>query len=435
MNSAYPKPIPANALDLVLDAVCMVDETGTFVYLSAACERIFGYAPEELIGRTFMELVHPDDLEITLQTADRVRNGELIPHFENRYVRKDGAIVHIMWSARWSEEDKLRIAVARDITERKQHETRQALVYAISEAANKAGDLNTLCSQVHQLVNRLLPVSLFSLALHDPASGEMGFRYHHSDNDKPPTELSSPVLPEQASGDSAISQGTSAEQAQWLGVPLVTQGAAFGALVLHRKPGFGAFTENDRALLQYVSTQIAAAVQRVQMQTQLQFLSQHDQLTGLPNRTLLADRLAMASLRAQRDSSQLAVLFLDLNRFKEINDSLGHAVGDQLLQQVAGRLSGVVRASDTVARMGGDEFVILLENILHSEHACQVAEKVCAALDAPYLIEAREVRCGASIGIAIPQGQLDDAHHLLRSADRAMYRAKELGGSRYVLAE
>ncbi|MBA6418395.1 diguanylate cyclase domain-containing protein [Pseudomonas sp. 5Ae-yellow] len=435
MNSKIPMPPAPHLVDMLLDAVCMVDEHGTFVYISAACERIFGYTQDELIGRHILGLLHPDDIDATLLAAQRVRNGELIPHFENRYLRKDGSVVHIMWSSRWSEEDQLRIAVARDITERKQYEVMQSAVYAISEAANNAEDLNTLCSHVHQIVDRLLPVSIFSLALHDPGSGEIHFRYHGSDSNLTPTELASRTIADGKQQLFTAGDETDTTEANWLGVPLLARETAFGALVLHRQAGGATFSEEDRALLQYVSTQIATAVQRVQMQSRLQFLSHHDQLTGLPNRALLNDRLVMARSRAEREGSGIALLFLDLDRFKEINDSMGHAIGDLLLQEVASRLRSVVRAADTVARMGGDEFVLLLESITLEEDACQVAEKVCNKLNAVYHLDGHEVQCGTSIGIAVNLTPAEGSEHLLKRADQAMYRAKQQGGNRYALAE
>ena len=116
----------SNFVDLMLDAVCVVDPQGRFVFVSAACERIFGYTPEEMIGRAMMDMVLPEDRARTLHAASEIIGGQPKPHFENRYVRKDGQIVHIMWSARWSEVDQLQIGVARDITERKQSELVQA---------------------------------------------------------------------------------------------------------------------------------------------------------------------------------------------------------------------------------------------------------------------------------------------------------------------
>jgi len=119
-------PIQPNVLDLVLDAVCVVNEDGVFLSASGAVERIFGYTVEEMIGRPMIELVHPDDRERTLQAVDRLMAGQLQYDFENRYVRKDGNAVHLMWAARWYPDQGIRVAVARDITERKQREAMQA---------------------------------------------------------------------------------------------------------------------------------------------------------------------------------------------------------------------------------------------------------------------------------------------------------------------
>lgn len=147
--------VPNNFMDLLLDAVCVVDREGYFLFVSAASERIFGYTPEEMIGRAVIDFVHPGDRERTLQTVNEILNGELKPYFENRYVKKDGKIAHIMWSARWSESEQIRVAVARDITERKRAESMQAAVYAISEAANTPGDLQALFQSIHEVVDDL----------------------------------------------------------------------------------------------------------------------------------------------------------------------------------------------------------------------------------------------------------------------------------------
>ena len=111
-----PPVLPNNFTDLLLDAVCVVDREGYFLFVSAASEQIFGYTPEEMIGRPFTDFVYPGDRERTLQAVNEILDGVLKPHFENRYVRKDGKIAHIMWSARWSEAEQIRVAVARDVT-------------------------------------------------------------------------------------------------------------------------------------------------------------------------------------------------------------------------------------------------------------------------------------------------------------------------------
>ncbi len=167
------------------------------------------------------------------------------------------------------------------------------------------------------------------------------------------------------------------------------------------------------------------------MAVRMSFLAQHDSLTELPNRVLLMDRLARAVALAQRHRQQLAVLFLDLDRFKNVNDSLGHEFGDQVLRSVAQRLLGCVRSSDTVSRQGGDEFVIVLSEVAHAQDAAVIADKILLALSGPYGVEEHQPRLTVSIGIATYPGDGADAPTLMKSADSAMYHAKDNGRNSY----
>lgn len=160
-------------------------------------------------------------------------------------------------------------------------------------------------------------------------------------------------------------------------------------------------------------------------------LALHDSLTDVPNRTLLSDRLDQAMMRAHRAGTSVAVLYIDLDRFKHINDSLGHTIGDQLLRSVAERLQTCVRSSDTVSRQGGDEFIVLLADVVHPHDAALCAEKIILALDAPHRITGHDLRITASIGIATFPGDAADAQTLLRNADFAMYQAKYTGRNNY----
>jgi diguanylate cyclase (GGDEF)-like protein/PAS domain S-box-containing protein len=164
---------------------------------------------------------------------------------------------------------------------------------------------------------------------------------------------------------------------------------------------------------------------------QLSYLAQHDSLTDLPNRVLLSDRLLEAITLSGRHRRQLSVLCLDLDRFKHINDSVGHLVGDRLLQAVARRLVACVRASDTVSRQGGDEFVVLLWEVRHPEDAAVTAEKILQALRAPYHIDQHELHITGSIGIVSFPGDGEDAETLMKKADVAMYHAKDCGRDNY----
>ena len=150
----------------------------------------------------------------------------------------------------------------------------------------------------------------------------------------------------------------------------------------------------------------------------------HDALTGLPNRQMMRERIAHALLRTQRRQATLAVLFIDLDRFKSVNDTLGHRIGDELLCAVARRLADRIRKSDTVAREGGDEFIVLLEEVGSAENARKVAAKLQQALAQPFLIEGHSLNCGGSIGIAMYPGDGDDAVQLIRHADAAMFDSK-----------
>jgi diguanylate cyclase (GGDEF)-like protein len=171
---------------------------------------------------------------------------------------------------------------------------------------------------------------------------------------------------------------------------------------------------------------------RKRAETQLAHQALHDPLTGLPNRTLFVDRLSLALARLERRSTTVAVLFLDLDRFKEVNDSLGHEVGDQLIIAMAGRLRGVLRPGDTAARFGGDEFTVLCEEIAEPGDATAIADRILAAVAKPFQLEDAEVALSTSVGIAVA-GANSRPEQLVRDADAAMYQAKQQGKARWVL--
>ena len=175
--------------------------------------------------------------------------------------------------------------------------------------------------------------------------------------------------------------------------------------------------------------------ERKRMEEQLKHQATHDPLTGIPNRVLFEDRLERALLSCRRSGDAVALLFLDLDGFKEVNDSLGHLAGDKLLQTVAERLRRSVRDDDTVARIGGDEFVALLPGVGTSADAENVARKLLAAIQEPIELEGRSMRPNGSVGIAVSSLRTERADALRRRADAALYRAKERGGGNVCLAE
>ena len=208
--------------------------------------------------------------------------------------------------------------------------------------------------------------------------------------------------------------------------------------ILIRRDGSEAAIEDSAAPIHDLSGQITGAVivfhditAAQAMAAKMAHLAQHDFLTSLPNRVLLNDRITQAIALAKRRGTHLAVLFLDLDNFKHINDSLGHEIGDKLLKSVAQVLCACVRGSDTVSRLGGDEFVILVTEDKYAEDAALTADKILAALAAPHAIEQHVLHVTASIGISVYPADGQDAETMIKNADTAMYQAKEKGRNNY----
>lgn len=431
----------ASFIDLLMDAVFAVDVDGCIVFASAACERIFGYTPQDMTGKNMFDMMVPEDRDRTQQSVRDVMSGRPQLYFENRYIRKDGQVVHIMWSARWSAADQLRIGVARDITEHKRAESLQAVLYSISEAAYAAEDLITLFQRIHQILGTLLPADNFSVTLYDREKDQLSFPYRVDEHERI-SESSKPaagtlcaeiirtgrpllLTPEtMAVRRAELRVDVDANVLCWLGVPLKSHKGMIGVLMVKSYLGGARYSEKDLELLQFVSTQIATAIERQQMQARLQHMAQYDQLTALPNRGFLSDRLKVALSTARREQGRLSLLYLDLDKFKQVNDTLGHDVGDLLLQEVARRLKECMRESDTVARVGGDEFVVVLQGISSPEEAALVVEKIRGVLNQPFTLDGHRLNIMPSIGIALYPEHGDDEQQLLKHADKAMYLEK-----------
>ena len=449
----YDNAFLATVMDQLIDAVCVVDVQGRFLFVSAAGQSIFGFTSDEMLGRRMIEMVHPDDRARTLNAVVEIVAGTHRPNFENRYIRKDGSVVHIMWTARWSPDQNVRVAVARDVTDHRRAENMRGALYAISEAAHGSGDLADMFARIHGILGTMLSASAFSVALFDSRMGLLDFAYH-ADGARPappPQNLrgDSPsagivrsgearlLRPEDrvsGAGPAVPSADIAADTVDWLGVPLKGPLGITGALVVQNRAGEPRYGVADLELLQFVSTQIATAIERKQWEARLRHAAQHDALTGLPNRALLLDRLQKALSRARRDALHLAVLYIDLDHFKQVNDRLGHTAGDLLLQQTARRIRDCVRDADTVGRMGGDEFLVLLGDMPMAEHAGTVAGKILAALMRPYDLDGQPALVSPSIGWASAPVHGDDHQQLIRLADEAMYIAKRAGGHRVVKA-
>jgi diguanylate cyclase (GGDEF)-like protein/PAS domain S-box-containing protein len=443
-----PGRLIAKAMDLLLDAVCIVDRDGTFVFVGGASERVFGYTAREMVGQPMIDFVHPEDREMTLRAASEIMAGTPKTLLRNRYVRKDGTTVHIMWSAQ-SSSDGMRFAVARDISRLVRVEALQAALYAISEAAHAAEDLPALFQHLRGVVGGLIPEGDLFLALYDQEDATLSAAFQE-DEGRPEAGRATRAELEQVCAEilgaerARILHGDCAEPAPvverkderghvLLGVPLRARTGVIGTQLLSRTDDTRD-AESDKELLQFVSTQIATAIERKQSQLRLRHMALYDSLTDLPNRDLFEDRLTTARLRARRNRVGAGVLFIDLDGFKSVNDTYGHGAGDLLLQQVADRLKRCVRESDTLGRLGGDEFMAVLDGVSTPEHALIVAHRICAALTEPFDVAGHSVSISSSIGVALYPDHGSDNQSLIRCADQAMYQAKSLGKNRVCVA-
>ena len=199
---------------------------------------------------------------------------------------------------------------------------------------------------------------------------------------------------------------------------------------LEEKPELdeGPFLREERLFIDTAAEWLGRITEHKQGDETIRQLAYYDVVTGLPNRALLNDRIHMALAHARRDKQKLAIMMLDLDRFKDINDTLGHSMGDQLLRSVGNRLRNLLRDNDTVSRIGGDEFIVLLPNIVRDEDTIIVAEKIMKAFKKPFMLDEGKHYCiTTSLGIVAYPKHGEDAETLIENADAAMYRAKEQG--------
>jgi diguanylate cyclase (GGDEF)-like protein len=372
------------------------------------------------------------------------------------------------------------------IRDREKSDLLQESLYRISELTNDPDlDINTFYSMVHNIVGQLINAENFYIAKYNSVDDDLFFAYFLDQKNSTKTDFFKPrklsnrftelvlrsretvLLDRQGMLDLHLQGKTikpGDEVVSWLGVPLIESGEVLGAMVLQSYQQSVVFTEQDAELLRFVSRHVASAMQRreisdykrkahellehqVKLRTvaleeeikqrkeaeeKLKHAASHDILTGLPNRAVFIDLLNHAiACNIRRPESKFAVLFLDLDRFKIVNDSLGHHAGDKLLKAIAVSLSDIIRDTVTVARIGGDEFVILVEDLDSNDEAYDIANRITKLLASPFCIENQSVFIGTSIGLLFNNERYDSADHMLRDADIAMYHAKDKGKGRY----
>jgi len=437
--------------------MAMISTDGHYVQVNEALCRLLGRPRSWIEGRSFLEVTHPDDAENDLLLVNRILNGELDHHqHEKRYLDADGLIVHALVGESVIRDGDGRIlyfySQVIDITpqrasaDRAQRRARQqAVVAAVGQRALEGAPLSELLDESVAAMQDTLgvPFADASELLGDGrlvARATCGWEPGFTTSSDPATSqagltlsLGRPVLVE----DSATEDRFVPELAREFGlvsalsVPVPAPDGGFWGVLAASSAKQGRFDSDDVSFLQALANVLAGALSREAAERRLRHLSLHDALTGLPNRTLLLDRLAHALARTQRTSEVLAVMFLDVDHFKTVNDAFGHGTGDELLRALTPRLRGALRLGDTLARFGGDEFVVLCEGLHDAEGAQALAERLLAVFATPFILgrdagHPTEHHLSASIGIALAgDDHVEDPDALIRDADIAMYRAKQ----------
>jgi len=380
--------------------------------------RVYGCEPADLLGRPMAEVLTPQVRARDLAVLRRVMEGEPVFNFETRHQRRDGTVVDLALNAVPVRDARGAITgatgTAHDVSAQKRA---AAALYDTVEKLRLAVEVAGLYYWEWDTESDLLRYGHDTGAV-SGGEGETALRW---------TEYAIWVHPDDRERFMSAGVATAERGETFVCEYRVTgQGGGTRWIAARGQPVFDPAGRVHRII--GVSQDVT---ERKRSEDEARFLAHHDTLTGLPNRRLLDDRLRQAVYLAQRHDSKVAVMLLDLDGFKEVNDTLGHRAGDAVLREVAQRLTGCMRKSDTLARQGGDEFVIVVPD-LNLETDCQtIAEKVLRALEPEFRVDGTGFRIGASIGVSLYPADAGDGESLLRNADIAMYRAKNLGGNNY----
>lgn len=432
-------------IELLPDPVFVL-EGERVVFSNAGTKRLLDLSPE--LADHPLELIHlapEEDRAVLRELMEAVAVGRRPRTSEIRLKQAKGHVsVEVRAAAIDVDGRRGALIIARDLSQRQKAEELQSALYRIAQASTRSISIEALFSEIHDIVGELMYAKNFFIGLLDEEGTHLSFPYFRDEFDEsPPQRLNvddtlsgyvirtgEPLLSdEQVIVDLRKSKQINTyghTAASWIGVPLIRGNATFGILVVQSYDPNLRYSPADRDLLTFVSGHIAECIERKQKDEQIQSLAYIDSLTGLPNRFLFDDRLDLALALAERHRTPLAVLFVDLDRFKLVNDTLGHSVGDGVLRLVSARLASCLRDSDTLARRGGDEFIAILPDT-DPIGAAKVAQKLVDSLRTPLDAAGSEVLVTASVGVAMYPDNGTDRDTLLKAADLAMYGAKETG--------
>jgi diguanylate cyclase (GGDEF)-like protein/PAS domain S-box-containing protein len=399
------------------DLVFAVDRDGAVTYASPSCTEVLGYEPEAMLGSEKGILVHEDDigdLGATLrQTAGSP--GESV-EFAIRVRHRDGTWRWIEGLATNLLDDPAvtgMVINARDVTERRARMERQSAISDLGRAALRETTLEAVMASATEAINRIVSPR------HCRIVSASGSTNRHG---------------REAGGSTAVKADHDGRRAadSVLRIPVGSPQQPLASIEI--SPA-GPMTSDDEQFIEGVSGIVLSATVRFRAEDAIRHQAMHDPLTGLPNRALFNDRLEHAMRRRTRMTGYVAVMIVDLDGFKNVNDSLGHLAGDSLLIAVANRFTTSLRGFDTIARLGGDEFAILVDDLDTADQAGIVAQRVLDALEDPLPLPDQEVAIGASVGVALTDQSDTRADRILADADAAMYQAKREGKGCYRVFE
>jgi diguanylate cyclase (GGDEF)-like protein/PAS domain S-box-containing protein len=442
------------ALDSSADMVFLFDlDAGRLLdFNETACKQL-GYTRGELLKKRARD-IRTDATTGTLraETAELLGVAGRTNTVITQYRRKDGSTfpVESRRSLLDTPQGRVLVVNSRDLSERMSAEKRRAAQARYQKKISRLGQAALSKRNPAELVAKAVQSVLDGLgggavAYLERGSGERelvlrrvaGLASTPTDSATARIEADGPLAPLLEASEPVVLNGPWKEGLplpfEWLrrygslaAVPVPADGGPRGVVCAFAEAP-GAFGPEETRFLAAAASMVSAALHRLDSEARLAYLAQFDPLTGLPNRTLLADRFSLMIVQARRRGVSLGVLFIDLDDFKLVNDTQGHAAGDELLQEAAKRLQSALRDGDTVARISGDEFAVILGDLARPDDAALVAQKIIDRLAAPAIIQGQEVVVTASIGIATFPADGDNAETLLGAADAAMYRAKQSG--------
>ncbi len=455
---AHSETLKTAILGSALDCIVTMDHEGRILDFNPAAEKTFGHTSAEVVGRILSEVIVPPELRAHhdrgLAEYVRTRNGRILNRrIEQKAMHADGHLIPIELTVVSIDAGPTPIFTAflRDISERTRNDALQAGQHRILSMVATGMALPDIIDELTSFVETQATPALCSAMLLEAGSDIL----RGAAIDTLPADYKAfcdevPLGFQGSSCALAASRGEAVIIADTLADTL-TAGHAAHALAArngiraiaswpipgkHRKvlgtfalhyPQPGAPSDRDRQLLDIATNLASIAIENRESDERIRFLAHYDGLTSLPNRFLFKEFLEHAIHALLRNQSRFAVFFVDLDRFKNINDTFGHDAGDRVLKEIARRLSGALRKCDTVARMGGDEFYVLIEDLPEERYVGEVAQKLLLEASRPFFVDHQECQLTASIGIVVCPDDGVDAQTLLKNADIAMYRAKNLG--------